>query len=73
MWVHLKLCCDAMGLRGPATDIHSSCGGLRGVSHACMYIYRVKIGPRFGVSSVKNWSKSSVKNWSNFSLFSAFL
>ena len=23
-------------------------------------------GPRFGGSSVKNWSKSSVKNWSKF-------
>ena len=33
-----------------------------------LYIYAVelKTGPRFGVSSVKNWSKSSVKNWSNF-------
>ena len=33
-----------------------------------IYIYAVelKTGPRFGVSSVKNWSKSSVKNWSNF-------
>ena len=32
------------------------------------YIYAVelKTGPRFGVSSVKNWSKSSVKNWSKF-------
>ena len=48
------------------------------------YIYAVelKTGPRFGVSSVKNWSKSSVKNWSNFfllffpqfySVFGAFL
>ena len=26
----------------------------------------LKTGPRFGVSSVKNWSKSSVKNWSKF-------
>ena len=35
-----------------------------------IYIYAVelKTGPRFGVSSVKNWSKSSVKNWSNFFL-----
>ena len=33
-----------------------------------IYIYAVelKTGPRFGVSSVKNWSKSSVKNWSKF-------
>ena len=33
-----------------------------------IYIYAVelKTGPRFGVSSVKNWSKPSVKNWSNF-------
>ena len=35
-----------------------------------IYIYAVelKTGPRFGVSSVKNWSKSSVKNWSNLFL-----
>ena len=35
-----------------------------------IYIYAVelKTGPRFGASSVKNWSKSSVKNWSNFFL-----
>ena len=33
-----------------------------------IYIYAVelKTGPRFGVSSVKNWSKSSVKTWSKF-------
>ena len=33
-----------------------------------IYIYAVelKTGPRFGVSSVKNWSKSRVKNWSKF-------
>ena len=38
--------------------------------HDVIYIYPVelKTGPRFGVSSVKNWSKSSVKNWSNFFL-----
>ena len=37
-----------------------------------IYIYAVesKTGPRFGVSSVKSWSKSSVKNWSKF--FTAF-
>ena len=37
-----------------------------------IYIYlpavELKTGPRFGVSSVKNWSKSSVKNWSKFFL-----
>ena len=34
----------------------------------CIYIYAVelKTGPKFGVSSVKNWSTSSVKNWSTF-------
>ena len=41
-----------------------------------MYIYicavELKAGPRFGVSSVKNWSKSSVKNWSK-SFFTVFL
>ena len=40
------------------------------VGYVCIYIYifavKLKIGPRFGVSSVKNWSKSSVKNWSKF-------
>ena len=43
---------------------------------AYTYIYAVelKTGPRFGVASVKNWSKSSVKNWSKlFALFSPFL
>ena len=43
-------------------------------SHCFLYTYiyiymcavELKIGPRFGVSSVKNWSKSSVKNWSKF-------
>ena len=36
--------------------------------YAYIYIYAVelKTGPRFWVSSVKNWSKSSVKNWSKF-------
>ena len=36
--------------------------------HTYIHIYAVelKAGPRFGVSSVKNWSKSSVKNWSKF-------
>ena len=36
--------------------------------YVCIYIYAVelKTGPRFGVSSVKNWSKSSVKNWSKY-------
>ena len=31
-----------------------------------IYVVELKTGPRFGVSSVKNWSKSSVKNWSKF-------
>ena len=31
-----------------------------------IYAVELKTGPRFGVSSVKNWSKSSVKNWSKF-------
>ena len=36
-----------------------------------IYIYAVelKTGPRFGVSSVKNWSKSSVKTGPSFFLF----
>ena len=42
-----------------------------------IYIYAVelKTGPRFGVSSVKNWSKSSVKNWSKFffAVFPSFI
>ena len=33
---------------------------------AYIYAVELKTGPRFGVSSVKNWSKSSVKNWSKF-------
>ena len=39
-------------------------------THTHIYICAVelKTGPRFGVSSVKHWSKSSVKNWSNFLL-----
>ena len=37
-----------------------------------MHAVELKSGPRFGVSSVKNWSKSSVKNWSKF-FFSLFL
>ena len=42
--------------------------------YICIYIYAVelKTGPRFGVSSVKNWSKSSVKNWSKFFCFTVF-
>ena len=36
------------------------------VKHIYIYAVELKTGPRFGVSSVKNWSKSSVKNWSNF-------
>ena len=41
-----------------------------GYIYIYIYIYAVelKTGPRFGVSSVKNWSKSSVKNWSKFFL-----
>ena len=46
-------------------------------THTHIYIYAVelKTGPRFGVSSVKNWSKSSVKNWSNFfwAVFPSFI
>ena len=46
-----------------------------------MHAVELKTGPRFGVSSVKNWSKSTVKNWSKFfvvfpqfySVFWAFL
>ena len=34
--------------------------------HVYIYAVELKTGPRFGVSSVKDWSKSSVKNWSNF-------
>ena len=36
-----------------------------------IFAVELKTGPRFGVSSVKNWSKSSVKNWSKF-LFHCF-
>ena len=35
-------------------------------AHIYIYAVELKAGPRFGVSSVKNWSKSSVKNWSKF-------
>ena len=34
--------------------------------HIHIYAVELKTGPRFGVPSVKNWSKSSVKNWSKF-------
>ena len=40
------------------------------VSNFTAYIYifavELKTGPRFGVSSVKNWSKSSVKTGPSF-------
>ena len=47
----------------------------RGGVRVCMYVYiyicavELKTGPRFGVSSVKNWSKSSVKTGPIFLLF----
>ena len=34
--------------------------------YICIFAVELKAGPRFGVSSVRNWSKSSVKNWSKF-------
>ena len=51
-----------------ASDLASS-GHFSGVCifvHIYIYAVELKTGPRFGVSSVKNWSKSSVKNWSKF-------
>ena len=56
--------------RGPNSLLSSQKKGPNSLPTACIYIYAVelKTGPRFGVSSVKNWSKSSVKNWSNFFL-----
>ena len=42
------------------------------VCHIYIYVVELKAGPRFGVSSVKNWSKPSVKNWSKFFCFTVF-
>ena len=43
-----------------------------GSSHIYIYAVELKAGPRFWVSSVKNWSKSSVKNWSKFFFIHCF-
>ena len=55
--------------RAPNSQVRSDMQQLRRkVAHIHICAVELKTGPRFGVSSVKNWSKSSVKNWSKFFL-----
>ena len=62
---------ESLFVGGCSAHVHMSYGTKSSSYSICIYIYAVelKTGPRFGVSSVKNWSKSSVENWSNFLLF----